>query len=91
MNNSKFSDYLDFIYQSEIEIKDTTESTKSTSYLDCLLEIDNSGKLPTKLYDKRDDFNFPIVNFPFHSGNIPATPAYGVIPVTLAPIGNNAK
>ena len=32
----------------------------------------------TKLYDKRDDFNFPIVNFPFICSNIPAAPAYGV-------------
>jgi hypothetical protein len=31
-----------------------------------------------KLYDKRDDFNFPIVNFPFTCSNIPAAPAYGV-------------
>jgi hypothetical protein len=30
------------------------------------------------LYDKRDDFNFPIVNFPFICSNIPAAPAYGV-------------
>jgi len=29
-------------------------------------------------YDKRDDFNFPIVNFPFMCSNIPAAPAYGV-------------
>ena len=47
-------------------------------YLDCLLEINKSGKLSTKLYDKRDDFNFPIVNFPFLCGNIPASPSYGV-------------
>ena len=78
LNNSKFSDYLEFIYPSELDIKDTTESMKATSYLDCLLEIDNSGKLSTKLYDKRDDFNFPIVNFSFLCGNIPASPAYGV-------------
>jgi hypothetical protein len=32
----------------------------------------------TKLYDKRDDFNFVIVNFPFICSNIPAAPAYGV-------------
>ena len=31
-----------------------------------------------KLYDKRDDFNFPIVNFTFIYSNIPAAPAYGV-------------
>jgi hypothetical protein len=36
------------------------------------------GLLRTKLYDKRDDFNFPIVNFPFIFNNIPAAPAYGV-------------
>ena len=34
--------------------------------------------LRTKLYNKRDDFNFPIVNFPFICSNIPAAPAYGV-------------
>ena len=30
-----------------------------------------------KLYDKHDDFNFPIVNFPFLSSSISASPAYG--------------
>ena len=30
------------------------------------------------LYDKRDDFHFPIVNFSFLSSNIPSAPAYGV-------------
>jgi hypothetical protein len=29
-------------------------------------------------YDKRDDFNFPIVNFPFICSKIPAAPVYGV-------------
>ena len=36
------------------------------------------GRLRTKFYDKRDDFNFLIVNFPFICSNIPASPAYGV-------------
>ena len=35
-------------------------------------------RLRTKLYDKRDYFNFPIVNFPFICNNIPTVPAYGV-------------
>jgi len=34
--------------------------------------------LTTKLYDKRDDFNFPIVNYPILDSNIPSSPAYGV-------------
>ena len=32
----------------------------------------------TSLYDKRDDFNFHITNFPFPSSNIPSSPAYCV-------------
>jgi len=40
--------------------------------------IDSEERLRTKLYDKRDDFNFPIVNSPFICSNIPAAPAYGV-------------
>ena len=45
---------------------------------DLHLETDSKGELRTKLYDKRDDFDFPIVNFPFMSSNIPAAPAYGM-------------
>ena len=78
LNNSKFGDYVERIYPIELEIKDTTDTVKSASYLDLHLEIDNEGRLKTKLYDKRDDFSFPIVNFPFLSSNIPAAPAYGV-------------
>ena len=42
------------------------------------LVIDSTGRSRTKLYDKRDDFYFPIVNFPFICSNIPAAPGYGV-------------
>jgi len=47
------------------------------SYRDLHIEIDKGGRSKTKLYDKRDDFTFPIVNFPYISSNIPASPAYG--------------
>ena len=40
--------------------------------------IESDGQLRTSLYDKRDDFNFHITNFPFLSSNIPSSPAYGV-------------
>ena len=36
------------------------------------------NRLYTKLFDKRDDFDFHIVNFPFLSSNIPSSPSYGV-------------
>ena len=43
-----------------------------------LIDIDINGKLTTQLYDKRDDFSFSIVNFPYLCSNIPSSPAYGV-------------
>ena len=30
------------------------------------------------LYDKRDDFDFDIVNFPFLDGDVPCSASYGV-------------
>ena len=78
INNDQFNSYVDSIYPSELEIKDTTESSTSASYLDVLLNIDADGKLTTQLYDKRDDFSFTIVNFPYICSNIPLSPAYGV-------------
>ena len=35
----------------------------SVSYLDLHLEIDSDDRLIAKHYDKRDDLNFPILNF----------------------------
>ena len=45
-------------------------------YNEVYLQID--GQLCTSLYDKHDDFNFHITNFPFLSSNIPSSPACGV-------------
>ena len=77
LNNYRFGDFVYRIYPIELEIKDTTDTDRSASYLDLHLEFDCEGWLRTKPYDKRDDFNFPIVNFPFICSNIPAAPAYG--------------
>ena len=32
----------------------------------------------TSVYDKRDDFGIPIVNFPWLSGDVPRLPSYGI-------------
>jgi hypothetical protein len=77
LNNSRFGDFIDRIYPVELEIKDTTD-TRSVSYIDLHFEIDSECWLRTKLHDKGDDFNCPIVNFPFICSNITAAPAYGV-------------
>ena len=78
INNPEFENYPGQMYSVENEMKDTTESITSASYLNLLLSIGRDGQLHTFVYDKRDDFNFHITNFPFLSSNIQASPAYGV-------------
>ena len=46
-------------------------------FLDINLSIHNDI-VSTKIYDKRDDFNFDIINFPFIDGDVPRRPSYGV-------------
>ena len=77
-NNSKFGQYIKLIYPRELEIKPTSPSEYESHYLDLTFTRDGDNNLSTKLYDKKDDFSFDIVNFPFMSSNIPASPAYGV-------------
>ena len=83
INNPDFGHYLGQMYPPELEIKDTTESNTSASYLDLLLSIGRDGQLNISFYDKRDDFYFHITNFPFLSSNIPYSPANGVFILQL--------
>ena len=75
LNNSRFNDYLHLIYPNKVVVKNATYTQKSASYIDLHFESTMDWK---QNYDKRDDFIFQIVNFPFVNWNIPAAPAYGV-------------
>ena len=68
LKNSMFAEYLEFIYPSELEIMETTETATSASYLDCYLYNDN-GKLATRLYDNG---MFSFFLFPFLCRIIPS-------------------
>jgi hypothetical protein len=74
INNPRFAEFLPLIYPPDLEIKETTDTASWGLYL----EYDDSGHLSTKIYDKRNDFNFKIINFPNMCSNIPVSPAYGV-------------
>jgi hypothetical protein len=52
-------------------------SSTSASYLDVPLNIDAGGKITAQLYDKQDNLDFAIVNFPYRCSSIPLSPAYG--------------
>ena len=77
-NNKKFGDYVKEIYPSQLTVEKANTSDDLANYLDLTFIIESNNRLYTKLYDKRDDFNLHIVNFPFLSSNIPSNPSYGV-------------
>ena len=77
LNNSNFEEEIPNIYPPELTLKRTSESDTNLSYLDISISICSSIYV-TEVYDKRDAFNFDIVNFPYMSSNIPANPTYGV-------------
>ena len=65
------------IYPSELQLNKTNTSDTKAAFLDLHLSISNDI-VSTKNYDKRDDFEFEIVNFPFLDGDAPRSPSYGV-------------
>ena len=76
-NFSSFKEHIYKIYPRELEIKPESNNTVEVSYLDLRIKSEN-GTLDFSIYDKRDDFNFQIVNFPFMDSCIPKKSALGV-------------
>ena len=90
---SDTSRYLDDIYSPSItlhlrnifpiyisirtSVNKANNSDKETSFLDLNIKVIGSD-IHTRVYDKRNDFGFPIVNFPWLSGDVPRLPSYGI-------------
>ena len=70
--NIWFTEYIPLNFNQIANASDT-----EAAFLDLNLSIHNDI-VSTKIYDKRDDFNFDIVNFPFLDGDVPQRPSYGV-------------
>ena len=58
-------------------LKGTNLSKATCTFLDLHISIFR-GKFRYYSYDKRNDFNFDIVNYPHLVGNIPCSASYGV-------------
>ena len=65
------------IYPPELQLNEANTSDDETHFLDLHLSISN-GFVSSKIYDKRDDFDFDIVNFTFLDDDVPRPPSYGV-------------
>ena len=77
INNVYFDNMVGQIYISELKLNKSNTSDKEAAFLDLHLSISNDI-VSTKIYDKRDDFYFYIVNFPFLDGDVPRSTSNGV-------------
>ena len=79
IDNPYFKGIVNRIYQSylsELQLNKAITSDTEASFLDLHLSISN-GFVSSKIYDKRDDFDFDIINFPFLDGDVPRSTSYG--------------
>ena len=76
-DNFYFDQMVDRIYPTELQLNRANSSDTEAPFLDLNVCISN-GTVSTKIYDKRDDFDFDIVNFPFLGGDVSRRTSYGV-------------
>ena len=77
IDNPYFESMVKSIYPPELQFNKANTSDTEAPFLDLHLSISNAF-VSSKIYDKRDDFDFDIVNFPFLDGDVPYSTAYGV-------------
>ena len=77
IDNGFCDSMVNSIYPSELQLNKANVSDTEASFLNLHLYISDSF-VQTKIYDKRDNFDFDIVNFPFLDGDVPRSTCYGV-------------
>ena len=77
IDNIYFDHMVERIYPTELQLNKANSSDTEASFSDLNLCISN-GIVSTKIYDKRDDFDFDIVYFPFLDGDVPRRTSYGL-------------
>ena len=74
IDNPYYEGMVNQIYPPELKLNKANTSDNEAPFLDLHLSISN-GFVSSKIYDKRDDFDFDIVNFPFLDGDVPSRPS----------------
>ena len=76
IDNNLFDSMVNLIYPSELQLSKANVSDTEASFMDLHLSI-LDGFVETKVNDKRDYFDFDILNFPFLDGDVPRSTFYG--------------
>ena len=70
IDNPYFEQMVGQIYPTGLQLNKANSFDTEAPFSDLNLSITN-GIVSSKIYDKRDDFNFEIVNFPFFDVDVP--------------------
>ena len=76
IDNPYFEQMVGQIYPTDLQLNKANPSDTEAPFSDLNLSI-TIGIASSKIYDKRDDLNFEIVNFLFLDGDVPLSPSYG--------------
>ena len=76
IDNPYFEGMVNHIYPAELQLNKANTSDTEALFLELYLSISNAF-VSYKIYDKRDDFDFDIVNFPFLDGDVPRSTSTG--------------
>ena len=77
IDNINFEHMVHRIYPAELQLNKANASDNEAAFSDLNLSI-HDDTVSNKIYDKRNDFDFDIINFPFLDGDVPRRPSYGV-------------
>ena len=77
IDNPFFPSLYKSIYPTQLQLNKANTSNTKTAFLDLDISIEDDIII-TKIYDKRDDFTFNIVNFPYLDSDVPKSPSYGI-------------
>ena len=75
--NVSFDNMVSQIYPLEFQLSKAYTSGTKVTFLDLHLSISNDI-VSTKIYDKRDNFDFEILNFQSWDGDVSRSSSYGV-------------
>ena len=77
IDNPYFEHMVGQIYPTELQLTRANSADTEAPFLDFSFSLTNDI-VSSKIFKKRDDFNFEIVNFPFLDGSVPRSPSHGV-------------
>ena len=87
INYLNFQNLIKAIYPPSLEMERSGNDNKNVNYLDLNIDIKHSS-ISVSVFNKTDDFDFPVVSLTFPQSNIPMIVGYNVFYSQILRFGN---